>query len=476
MKISLRPYQADLVQFLTNSLRSGNRRVILYLPTGGGKTIVASSLCKGVVSKRKRVLFVVNRQVLVAQTIDKLLRHEVPVGVIRGGHRYQPELPVQVTTVQTLAHRQHLPPADLVIVDECHGSTTPSYDRLFEAYDGKVFAGLSATPWRLSKKESLADRWQDIVGSVQTADLVEMGYLCPARCFGFGTGTIDTEGVRSTGIDFNQKDLAIKCNTPAMVARLVGEYQRYALGRRAIAFAVDIAHARAISQEFCEAGIPAEFVTGDTSASARQEMFARLRSGETKVVSSCSVLSEGFDEPSAEVAILARPTQSKGLCLQQIGRVLRLSPETGKTEAIILDQAGNIHAHGLPTERIELTLEPADSETGDAPTKECPECGAISHISARECPECGYQFEIEESRHEHLRRFTELTPEVVTQIRGYAARSSRAMQAYEKFLKDFPDPTLEQLRAFAAAVGYKQGWAWYSYQRLQRAKIAGGVA
>ena len=175
---------------------------------------------------------------------------------------------------------------------------------------------------------------------------------------------------------------------------LFRSYQSRCPGRRAIAFTVNLEHSAHVAQAFNQAGIPAETVDGSTPPEERQAIYRRLRNCETLVVVSVGVLSEGFDEPSAEVGLMLRPTKSRGLWLQQVGRVLRPSPATGKTEALILDQAGNTWRHGLPTDKISLSLTeaPLDNGPGEAPVKRCPDCGTMLPASVMLCPTCSHLF------------------------------------------------------------------------------------
>ncbi|NJO85616.1 MAG: helicase SNF2, partial [Synechococcaceae cyanobacterium RM1_1_27] len=126
--------------------------------------------------------------------------------------------------------------------------------------------------------------------------------------------------IRILGGDYDRHELALKCNTSAMTAALVKEWQQRAAGRRTLAFAVDRLHAQAIAAAFRAAAIPAESLDGTTSERQRRQMYGRLRRGETLVLSSCGVLNEGFDEPSVSALLLARPTRSRVLYLQQVGR------------------------------------------------------------------------------------------------------------------------------------------------------------
>ena len=146
---------------------------------------------------------------------------------------------------------------------------------------------------------------------------------------------------------------------------------------------------------FRKAGITADTVDGSTSIKERRRMYDALGEGELMVLTSCNVISIGFDEPSVEVGLMLRPTQSSALHFQQLGRVMRISPQTGKDVGIILDQAGNLQRLGFPEDIREYTL-PTRKESkgggGAAPLKPCPVCGRVIYAFIVRCPGCGHQW------------------------------------------------------------------------------------
>src|SRR5690606_30708365 len=136
-------------------------------------------------------------------------------------------------------------------------------------------------------------------------------------------------------------------------------------GLRTVAFAVNVEHSRAIVARFVAAGVAAEHLDGSTPTAERDAILRRLETGETRIVSNCAVLTEGWDQPAVKCAILARPTQSTGLYLQQAGRILRPWQDV---RPIILDHAGNSLAHGLPQDDRALTLDGGATHASRAPS------------------------------------------------------------------------------------------------------------
>lgn len=473
--MQLRPYQQKLLLLSRNYGSQGLRRQLFFLPTGGGKTVVASQIIQNASRAGHRCLFVVRSEPLIPQTIAKLSAFGIDCGVIKAGYPEELSHQVQVATIQTMNSRGLYPEAEVVILDEGHGATAAQYDPVFARYQSKYILGLTATPFRTKKRESLADRFDVLVGSLQTIDLIEEGALVPPVVYGFAE-TLDLSGVQTIQGDFNLKALAVACNTPEMIRSAIAEYRTHALGRRAVAFCVNLEHSQALVGALLQAGIPAEHIDGATPAEERQSMYARLRSKETLVLSSVGVLCEGFDEPSAEVMLGLRPTQSRVLWLQQVGRVLRLSPSTGKTHAIILDQAGNAYRHGLPTDPIPLSLQDAPLEqvkgNGDAPVKRCQACGAIVAAGSAQCPECGHEFPKTDSKVIIQGAMSKLEPKALLQARlehwrtMAKARRLKAWWVFNQFSQAYPNPTLEQLQAVARCLGYKRGWAQHRFYEL----------
>jgi DNA repair protein RadD len=181
-----------------------------------------------------------------------------------------------------------------------------------------------------------------------------------------------------------------------LVGDIIEHWHKHGENRRTIAFAVDVAHSVAIRNQFLGAGVRAEHLDGETPIPEREAILARLASGETKVLSNCMVLTEGWDCPPVGCCILARPTKQMGLYRQMIGRVLR--PAENKPDAVILDHSGAVFRHGLPEDHVEWTLDvdgrattPAHEKrkTGQEPAlRECPSCKAI--MIKPPCGACGW--------------------------------------------------------------------------------------
>ena len=197
--------------------------------------------------------------------------------------------------------------------------------------------------------------------------------------------------------------------------------RRFAPGKRAIVFAVSISHSQHIVAQFQAAGIQAAHVDGETPKEIRDELIGKFKAGDIRVLSNVELFSEGFDVPAMEVAILLRPTMSVGLFLQQIGRALR--PCEGKSEAIILDHAGNALRHGLPDEDREWTLDGnlqrGVQKNGGTTVRICPSCFAAQRSGASVCQFCNFTFEVKPRKVEEKEgELEEVTHRIARQEQG----------------------------------------------------------
>lgn len=372
-------------------IRKGIKRILVYAPTGSGKTVIASKIIENAVSRGRSVLFLVHRDTLVIQTVNTLRKFGLDAGVLKAGFKEDRSQLIQIASIQTLA-RRHIPPAEVIICANFHTLYYfEAFNRLLNYLPNAILIGFTATPWRLKKDEGLGGIYDGLVCAPEPAELIRLGYLVPPRYFGYPD--LDLSSVKTLAGEFDSAGLEAVCNTPRIVTRIVEEYQRLGSGRRVIAFAISVAHSQAITATFNAAGIQAEHLDGSTPSDERQAIFERVQTNQTLALSSVGVLTESFDIPEIGCVILARPTKSKALNLQMVGRGLRIAPWDGKADCIILDFADNTKRHGFCTEPQNISLEePEDKEPKPAPVKLCPECDALVHISVTTCPECGYKF------------------------------------------------------------------------------------
>lgn len=406
--MELRDYQASVVKDVYGNIRNGSKKVLLYAGTGAGKTVIATKVIEDALSRGRKCMFVVHRDVLVGQTAAMLGRAGIIYGVIKGGAKEYRRAPVQIASVQTLARRDWWKEwgADLLIWDEAHINAFSSAckDSLSDFYRDSIHLFLTASPFWLDKKRGAGLFADSLAASPMPQELIDRGYLSPLRYF--GSESFDLNGVKTLRGEYAVSDLATKVDVPQVYDQVFGDWERLASDRRSLAFCVSVEHAEHVADYWRSRRRRAAVVTGSTPHRPkgqapstelvyRQDIYEALARGDIDLVSSCDALSEGFDVPSIECCILWRPTKSYALLLQQVGRGMRISPGTGKKDCVILDPSGNIMRHGFIEEltRDRITLEaPERSKPGEAPIKTCPECGHLERISAMKCAECGYTF------------------------------------------------------------------------------------
>jgi superfamily II DNA or RNA helicase len=344
--MELRDYQQECVDAVLTAWESGRRRVLIAMPTGTGKTVVFSHVIKQRL-KLGRALVLVHRDELVQQTLEKLhaIVPEASVGVVKAD-RDEHNADVVVASVQTLARQGRLnriPRTHFatIIVDEAHHSRAETYMRTLEyfmAFDtnGPCVLGCTATPERHDKL-ALGKVFQDIVYHLSIPSMIRRGYLCDVRGLRV-MAKVDLSEVRVRGGDYVESELEqalVEANGVEAICRALLEF---ASDRKSIIFVPGVRMAHQVAAALREAGVTAAAIDGSMPLTERRELLAKLRSGELQAIANCMVLTEGFDEPSVDCIFVARPTRSRTMYVQMVGRGLRLYD--GKDNCLVLDLVG----------------------------------------------------------------------------------------------------------------------------------------
>ena len=455
--MELRDYQQQAVDDIRAAFAQGHRKVIFQLPTGGGKTPIVSHIIKQVHGRKLRTWAIAHRKELIYQLRDTLARFEVNSGIIMSGHDFTAHRS-QVCSIQTLARRLHYPLWDkpkwqptLIICDEAHHARSSTYQKAFNKFPNALILGVTATPCRTDGK-GLGDVFNHMVCGPSISQLVEQGYLVPPKYF-VSANVMGDHNVRKTAGDYNLSDLGEAVSETRLEGDLVREWLDKAQGLQTIVFAVNIEHSERIVNQYLGAGIPAAHIDCETHPDRRQEILAEFAAGRIKVLSNCSIVTEGFDVPACSCVQIARPTQSTSLYFQQVGRALR--PAAGKSHAIVLDHAGVYEFHGNVLTPMHWTLaktKPKEAQPnwlGDQEAvepKPKPE-KVITHNGEEvliEVPYCADRAWLEE-----LNRLNRLARE-----RHY----KKGWVAY-RLRERFPVLSLEQYRVIAKTLGYHWRWA-----------------
>ncbi|GGF22434.1 DEAD/DEAH box helicase [Hymenobacter cavernae] len=451
----LRDYQLRAIEGVRQAIRDGHRRILVVVPTGGGKTTIAGSMIHGSDEKGNPVLFMAHRKELVEQAADRLIQFDIAPGIIMAGYPPRRRKNVQVASIQTLIKRD-MPNAKVVFVDEAHHSVSPSFIELLDKYPEAKIIGLTATPYRMDGR-GLGDVYDVIVAPITVAELIEQGHLTPPRYYGtrkdLEPALDKVDVVRG---DYDKKQLFASFDKRELYDGVVKNYQKFAPGTKAVVFNINVEHSLNVRDAFLAAGIQAEHVDGDTHKDTRKRLLQDFRAGKFEVLCNVNLLTEGFDLPAIETVILNRATKSKSLYLQMVGRGLRTAP--GKKYCTVIDQGGNVRQFG-PVEHPEeyelstTNKRKASGVSDSPPQKMCPGCERLLYLSVAQCPQCAHRFASETMELQEA-EFIELTDFLPKSVKVKAAKPQRP----EHLKKSWADMTEDELYEFAELMNYKPGW------------------
>lgn len=424
--IILRPeYQLPMQTNIFQAWNDGHRNVLAVAPTGAGKTAIMSSVTKNIPDPS---VSIAHRQELVSQISLALARNEIYHRIIAaepvikfcisrhieevGKNYHHHNAPVATAGVQTIIRRgdsltQWCHSLKMWNIDEAHHVTPDnSWGKAVEMFPNAFGLGFTASPLRADRKplgRALGGMFDHMVLGPSMRDLIKMGYLSDYRLIA-PTLSIDRSQIpvsESTG-ELNLTKTREASHKSQIVGDIVENYQKFAPGKRGIAFVVDIETAKEVSEKFNAAGVRAMAVSSKTPDRIRQDAIRKFSRGEITVLVNVDLFGEGFDVPAVEVVMMGRPTESFGLYLQQFGRALRMFE--GKLFGIIIDHVGNWKRHGLPDAKRLWSLEqdlrgtPRGKPDPDVlPLRRCTACFAAYEAITCVCPYCGH-VEVPEAR------------------------------------------------------------------------------
>jgi len=451
--VQLRPYQHQLLEDIRDAMRAGHRRVLAVMPTGSGKGTTIAAMVASAAARGHRVLILAHRAELVADLSQRIHGFGINHGVIAAGYREDMRQSVQVGSVQTVVRRLgRIPPPSMVIQDEAHHLVAGNmWGKVIDSWPQAFLIGKTATPERLSGEGLGVGHGGFFTTMVLGPDagwLTEQGFLVRARVF--APPGVDLSGIKRFDTKKGRHDADDILRQGQAMGDAVSHYRRTiepVHNGTAISFCCSVAHAEAVAEAFREQGIPAATLDGTMDRGVRRRTIADLGAGVLKVLTSCDIISEGTDIPSVTGAVLLRPTDSLGLHLQQVGRVLRPCP--GKPYAVVNDHVGNTLRHGLPTDPREWSLEgrpkgKARKPSDAIPIRICPSCFSAIPSTANPCPECGH--EVEQARRKLVTVEGDLRELTGAEMR----RQERREVAKAR--------TREELETIARDRGYKPGW------------------
>jgi len=433
--VTLREYQVKAIENIQAAYRQKYKAPCLVAPCGAGKSVIVAEMAKRTAERKNRVLFLVHRQELCEQIENTFKWWGVDMEY------------VQIGMVQTITRRlkSTLEPK-LIITDENHHCLATTYKKIYNFFPDAFKIGVTATPVRLDGSGLKAVN-DVLVNTVSCKWLIKNNFLAPYKYF--APELVDFSKLKTKRGEFVVGEVDELINQKVICGNAIAHYKKICDGKKAICYCASIAHSQRMAEEFNEVGIPAIHIDGETPKNQRKEAIDKFRNGEIKILCNVDLISEGFDVPDCEVAILLRPTQSLTLFIQQSMRCMRYQP--GKT-AIILDHVGNNKRHGLPDADRVWTLDGIDKKDKKA-----------SEVKIRQCPECYFTFES-----------TSICPNCGCQS-GQGERSPLKevdgdLKEITGIVIDYSEPedckTYKELQELGRRRGYKPGWAWITGQRL----------
>ena len=344
--LELKEHQIAALKSLEDMRSNSETIALLYHATGTGKTVTAvmdAKRCGG------RTLFLAHTQELVNQTTEtfRKLWPSVTVGRYMESMK-QPNAHVVCGSVQSVA--LHLDSFrddafDYLIVDEAHHAAADTYQKVLSYFKPAFTLGLTATPERTDDNKVILDIFKNTAHKLDIQTAVEIGELVPIRCIRIHTN-IDLTKVRFNSVQYNIRDLESKIYVPERNRLIVDTWLQYVRGKRTVVFCASVKHAQQISELFRDVGIRAASVSGGMKQSERKEFQDKFVTREIQVLCACDLLNEGWDCPEIEVLFMARPTMSKVLYTQQLGRGMRLYE--GKESLMVFDFVDNASQYNMP--------------------------------------------------------------------------------------------------------------------------------
>ena len=398
----LRPRQSLLVKRTLAAL-SKHGNTLAVAPTGSGKTIMLSAVAGGLLKEPDaKACILAHRTELTGQNRAKFSR--VNPGLctsVFDANEKSWQGRATFAMVQTLSRESHLdniPTLDLLVIDEAHHASSISYrhviDKVLSRNAKTAICGLTATPNR-GDGEGLREVFSNVADQITLAEMIASGHLVPPRTFVIDVGAREElETVRQTATDFDMEVVASIMNKSVINEQVIEHWKDKAAGRKSIVFCSTVAHAHSVCEAFKAAGVVAVLVHGELSDDVRKARLKDFESGSAQIVVNVAVLTEGYDYTPISCVVLLRPSSFKSTFIQMIGRGLRTVdpeefPDVIKTDCIVLDFGTASLMHGTLEQDVNLAGHPHD---GQAPTKECSECGGTVPAAVTECPLCGHVF------------------------------------------------------------------------------------
>lgn len=462
--MKLFPHQQKAIRDVATGWEQTNK-VCLQLPTGSGKTFTGLQIVK----KFQSSIFIVHRKELLKQTAQAYDRAGIKYGFIAAGFSARPPedtnhfIAMKETLLRRMDSFDSFQP-ELIVCDEAHLCMSKGYEKIFKKYLSEPneynfwqglkpskLLGLTATPERLDGK-GLDGAFSTLVTGPSVRELIDGKYLADYDLYGSKTG-IDVKGIKIKMGDFDKVALEERACSNAIVGNAVKEYEKLLKGKQAIVFAAGLKHSQAVADAFNAAGYAAMHVDGTTPDEERSEALEKFKRKELLLLCNYGLFIEGVDVPDCSGVILLRPTKSKTVYLQSIGRALRVKADGSR--AVIIDHANNWRRHDLPCAAREWTLKGrTKNDDSSIAVKMCHACSRVIKRIAMKCHICGATQKIEKPKEKKL-SFVEGELEKITVLK-FGDQNFKKLMRESKTLKDY--------QAIGKRLNYKPGWAFYKWK------------
>ena len=462
----LRDYQQETVDNIYQSMKQGNRRIIVQQPPRTGKTVIMAEIARKTTSKGNRVMFIIHRKEVLAQAKSTFEQQNVNMDLATMG------------MVQTLTRRVNkLTEPQLILIDEAHHALSQSYRRIIDAFPNAYILYFTATPIRTGhdQLDQIAD---DIIVGKSIKWLTQHHFLAPFHYYGLGD--IDRSKLRKQNGDYSSQSMD-EAISHQIYGHIVQQYQRLASGKQAVVYCHSIESAKKVTEQFTQAGIIAAEIDGDTDTKVRDQLVQKFRNQELTILANVNLFTEGVDLPNVDCVIMARPTSSLALYLQFSMRCL--NPRKGKT-AVIIDHVDNFLNFGLPSsdrnwsEAIVTKDKRKSSNNADngPAIAQCNYCFGTFYrdqVKNNCCPLCGHELREENKDY----KIVDVDLQEIKENQAIEHRKKMIQQILnDQVMANVADKspgqlhTLKELQAYAKLHNYSAGWAWHQFNNRRKKK------
>jgi len=396
MPLELRPLQIKTIEAAREAFRQGHKRLMIYGPTGFGKTECAIALMNATKQNGNKSAMVLDRIVLCDQTSKRLDKYDINHGVLQSGNpRYRPYEDIQICSAQTLEARGSLPGMKLMIVDEAHCQRKMVIEFI---HNSDIYViGLSASPFT----KGLANTYEHVISCTTTKELVEQGWLVPLKVY--IAKEIDMNGANKVAGEWSVKEVTTRGRK--IVGDVVAEWEKMTMlhfgkPEKTIVFSAGVDHGDELENQFKAAGYNFLNISYRDNNDYKKAVLEAFSEPDTDIVGviATDILTKGFDCADVKIGVSTRPfSKSFSSHVQQLGRVMR--PFEGKTFALWLDHSGNylrfwqdwedLYNYGV--DKLSVACEKTKKEPTEKQKEaaKCPVCGALWE-GGDTCKSCGH--------------------------------------------------------------------------------------